>query len=194
MKINIGIDIADTIIDVWPNLIKKAEDFNTNHSNHPKSQEKYLYLPEDIFNWNQEETKMFWDLYREELAFDSIIKPDVKETIDYLKSISCKIYFITVKTPSDYIDLEQKIIKLLKNNDIFYDEIYTQVSNKGKFCKEKDISYLIDDSYNNCLSAINNGKIGLLITNPYNEDRIMPDNMYRINRFCEVKKYIKKYS
>ena len=47
MEIKVGIDIADTIIDVWPNLIKKATDFNSSHSNNPKSSDRHLYLPED---------------------------------------------------------------------------------------------------------------------------------------------------
>lgn len=192
MELKIGIDIADTIIDVWPNLINKASEFNSLHSNNPKSKEKHLYLPEDIYNWSKEETSAFWNLYRDELAFNSQIKKGVKETIDYLKSIYCKIYFITVKTGSEYIDLEQKIVAMLNENNIYYDEIYTQIKNKGEFCKEKDISYLIDDSYNNCLSAVKNGKIGLLMTNPYNEDRLMPNNMYRISKFTDIKKHIKK--
>ncbi len=190
MKLQVGIDIADTIIDVWPNLIKKAEEFNSQHANNPKSPKKYLYLPEDIYQWDKKDTHLFWNMYKEELSFNSKIKPKVKETIDYLKNIS-KIIFITVKTADDYLDLENKIIDVLVRNDIYYDEIYTQVNNKGLFCKENDISYLIDDSYNNCLSAVKNGKIGLLLTCPYNEGRAMPSNMYRLNSFDEAKKYIK---
>lgn len=191
MELKVGIDIADTVVDVWPNLIQKAAEFNAQHSNNPKSMDKHLYLPEDIYGWNKEETKLFWSLYREELTFNSGIKPGVKETIDYLKDMYCKIYFVTVKTAEDYLDLEKKIVELLLKNDIYYDEIYTQVNNKGLFCKEKDISYLIDDSYRNCLSAVNNGKTGLLLTCPYNSDRVMVPNMYRLNNFEEAKKYIK---
>ena len=36
----IGIDIADTVIDVWPSLIKKAKQFNLEHSNNKSAKFK----------------------------------------------------------------------------------------------------------------------------------------------------------
>ena len=74
MKKIVGIDIADTIIDVWPSLIRYAEYYNSTHSNNPKSKNKHLYLPEDIFSWNQEEKKEFWSIYRDNVTFNSPIK------------------------------------------------------------------------------------------------------------------------
>ena len=50
MKKIIGVDIADTIVDVWPNLMKKADNFNRKNSNNMKSADKHLYLPENIYN------------------------------------------------------------------------------------------------------------------------------------------------
>ncbi len=188
----VGIDIADTIIDVWPNLMEKAEIFNKEHSNNKKLSNKNLYLPEDIYTWNEEEKKLFWSLYRDKLSFDSPIKKGVKETLNLLRNLSIKIYFITAKSNDEYIDLEKKIIKLLEKNLIPYDKLFTQVENKGLLCKEQNISYLVDDSYNNCLSALNYGKVALLVNNKYNEDRELLDNMFRIYDFGEIKKYILK--
>ncbi len=81
---------------------------------------------------------------------------------------------------------------MLTINKIPYDKICIQINNKGEFCKQHNISYLIDDSYSNCLSVINTGKIGLLINHSYNEDRIIVPNMYRIKDFEEIKKYINR--
>lgn len=192
MKKIIGVDIADTIVDVWPNLMEKADSFNKNYSNNIKSNNKCLYLPEDIYKWTTKETIEFWKLYRDDLTFNSPIKNGVKTTLTYLKNLKYSIWLITAKTNSDYIDLEKKIIKMLTDNEIPYDKIFTQINNKGEFCKQNNISYLVDDSYKNCLSAINNGKIGLLIDNFYNENRIIVPNMYRIKKFEDIKKYIKR--
>lgn len=188
----IGIDIADTIIDVWPQLMHKAKEFNAEHSNNLPSKEKYLYLPEDIYGWSAEEKKDFWEIYGQTITFTSPIKKGVKETLKYFKELDYLIYFITAKTDDTYIDLENNIIKLMKNNDLLYDEIYTQISDKGKFCFEHNINYLIDDSFNNCLKATSYGITSLLISNTYNIGRIMEKNMYRINEFEEAKKYIRK--
>lgn len=79
----------------------------------------------------------------------------------------------------------------MKNN-LPYDKIFMQVSNKGKFCFENGIEYLIDDSFDNCSKANQYGIKSLLMTNEYNIDRVLCDNMYRINEFSEAKKYIKK--
>lgn len=101
------------------------------------------------------------------------------------------IYFITAKTNDMYINLENNIIKLLKENELPFDEIYTQISNKGKFCFEQGIDYLVDDSFSNYLSANSYGVTSILVSNVYNEDRILESNMYRINEFSEIKKYIR---
>ena len=102
------------------------------------------------------------------------------------------IYFITAKTEDTYADLEKKIIELLVKNNLPYDKIFMQVSNKGKFCFENGIEYLIDDSFDNCSKANQYGIKSLLMTNEYNIDRVLCDNMYIINEFSEAKKYIKK--
>lgn len=65
----IGIDIADTIIDVWPLLMHNAEKFNAEHSNNVRNNNKHLYLPEDIFGWNELLKKEFWKNYGEKITF-----------------------------------------------------------------------------------------------------------------------------
>ena len=188
----IGVDIADTIIDVWPALMKEAQKFNAEHSNNLPNEEKHLYLPEDIYSWTDKEKKEFWNNYGQILTFSSPIKKGVKETLQYIKELGYLIYFITAKTDDTYINLEQNIIDLLKKNSLPYDEIFTQIKNKGQFCYENNVDYLIDDSFDNCLKAHSYGITSILVSNVYNNDRILKNNMYRINEFIEVKKYIRK--
>lgn len=188
----IGIDIADTIIDVWPYLMKEAQIFNESHSNNLKKLESGLYLPEDIYGWNDDEKKEFWLNVGQEITFSAPIRDGVQETLEYFKNLDYLIYFVTAKSNDAYVNLEENIVKMLEKNNIPYDEIYTQVTDKGKFCYEHSIDYLIDDSFNNCLGATNYGKTGILMSNIYNRDREMVENMYRVETFPEVKKYIYK--
>ena len=187
----IGIDIADTIIDVWPSIMQEAEIYNKNHSNNPANREGHLYLPEDIYNWNDQEKEEFWKVYGAAITFNTPIKQEVVQTLQYLKEIEYAIYFVTAKSNDIYKDLEKNIVEMLKKYDIEYDEIFTQVSNKGIFCYEHNLDYLVDDSFDNCLKARNNGSTGILITKSYNSDRTLLDNMYRAESFSDIKKYIK---
>lgn len=189
----IGIDIADTIIDVWPYLMKEAQIFNESHSNNLKKMETGLYLPEDIYGWNDYETKEFWLNVGQKITFSAPIRDGVQETLEYFKNLGYLIYFVTAKSNDSYVHLEENIIKMLEKEKIPYDGIYTQVTNKGKFCHEHSIDYLIDDSFNNCLGAANYGKISILMSNTYNRDRKLIENMYRVETFPEVKKYIKSF-
>ncbi len=190
MKTKIGIDIADTIIDVWPSLIAEAEIYNKEHSNKPRSLETDLYLPEHIFNWDEEETKDFWYRYGQIITFNSSLRKGVRETLDYLKSLEYYLVFITAKSNDMYVDLEKNIVNLLKDNCLPYDEIHVQINNKGLFCRENGIKYLIDDSYRNCLSAKENGLTGILVSNPYNEDVELKNGIIRIREMTDIKKII----
>lgn len=187
----IGIDIADTIIDVWPNLMSYAKEYNESHSNNKKSDDIHLYLPEDIYGWTDKEKNDFWKKYGNSTLLCSKVKNGVSETLRYLKNMGFYIFFITAKTNDLYVDLEKMIISLLNNNNIPYDGIYTQISNKGLFCYNSGIDCLIDDSYNNCLAANKYGILSMLVSNVYNRDRELKENMYRIDKFNEVKKYIR---
>ena len=191
-EINIGVDIADTIIDVWPELIKRAELYNRSHSNNKRSEIKNLYLPEDIFNWSKEERNDFWSTNCNDLTFNVPILKGVKETLVFLKNNNVKINFITVKSNEQYGNVEKKLIEMLEKNNIPFDKLYTQIKNKGLLCKEKNIDYLIDDSYRNCLSMIEHGKTGILLNKPYNENVKLVDGIYRVNKFSDIKKYILK--
>ncbi len=188
----IGIDIADTIIDVWPSIMKEAKKFNEHHSNNKPCEDKHLYLPEDIYRWSLNEKMEFWRDYGQALTFSSPLKKGVKETLEYFRNEGFLIYFITAKTEDIYANLESKIVNLLKNNNLLYDDIFTQILNKGEFCFNNNIKYLIDDSFNNCYKATCYGVTSLLISNVYNLDREMKNNMYRINEFADAKKYIKR--
>ena len=192
MKLKIGIDIADTIIDVWPNMLKLAQEYNDKTVQHDMNLYQNYYLPEDIFSWDDKTKSKFWTEYRSMLTFYMPIKKGVQETLTLFRSLDIGIYFITAKSNREYLNLENRIVKLLNNNNIPFDQIFLQVENKGKLCKQEGISYLIDDSYTNCLLAVNNGVTGLLMSAPYNCDRDLVDNMYRITEFENVKKYILK--
>ena len=52
-----------------------------------------------------------------------------------------------------YSELDSGFSRMLANKSL--DEIYTDASNKGKLCKDKNIDLLVDDLYENIISCIN---------------------------------------
>ena len=186
----IGIDIADTIIDVWPSLMIEADKYNKCHSNNPKSSENDLYLPEHIYSWTEAEKTDFWTKHGQYITFKSSLKEEVNETLEYLKSKNFYISFITAKSDDLYVNLEQNIIDYLNLHKLPVDEICVQIQNKGLFCQKNDISYLIDDSFDNCKGAVNCGLQSFLMTNPYNEEVELIKGITRLRKISEVKNYL----
>lgn len=188
----IGIDIADTVIDVWPTIMDLAKKYNSEHGNNPITTDHWVYLPEEYYGWSEEDCKSFWDLYREKVTFSSPLVPNVQEVLNYLYKIGVELYYITAKSNDAYKDLEKNIINLLVSNDLPFDKIILQVLDKGAECKKESVDLLIDDSFDNCLSANKNGIESILVTKPYNVGRVCPEKMYRADSFLDVQKIMQK--
>ncbi|MBO6194976.1 MAG: hypothetical protein J6O56_01370 [Bacilli bacterium] len=188
----IGIDIADTIIDVWPTIMKRANEFNEKYIQNEITSEKWVYLPEHYYGWDSEQTKKFWDLYRENVTFSAPLNKYVYEALDEFKKIGIEIYFITAKTNEEYKNLENSIINLLGKYNLPYDKIIVQAENKGKICNDNDIVCLIDDSFDNCSKANFYDIDSILINKPYNLGRECIGKMKRAEDFLEVSKQVKK--
>lgn len=188
----IGIDIADTIIDVWPTIMTKADEFNKKYVKNNITSERWLYLPEHYYGWNNEQAKQFWNLYRDNVTFSAPLNKYVYEVLDELKKMGIEIYFITAKTNEEYKNLENSIINLLNKYNLPYDKIIVQAENKGKICKDNDIICLVDDSFDNCLKANNFDINSILLTKPYNLGRDCIGKIQRADDFLEVNSIVKK--
>ena len=76
----------------------------------------------------------------------------------------------------------------LDSKGIKYNEIYTGISDKGKFCNENNIDLFIDDSINNCSSVKSYGIDVLLYDNIFNRN----SDLKRVSNWKEILKYIRR--
>lgn len=96
-----------------------------------------------------------------------------------------EIYVVTVRKNNDEWfsetlkkDVERITKKWLKDNGIYYDKIFFNIKNRGFFCKENDIDFMIEDDPKNLKALIENTEV-IVFNYSYNRDREF-ENLIRI--------------
>lgn len=155
----------------------------------------------DMFLWGEDIAHQFWDKYRKELAIVLPAKKFASEVIKKLIGENNEIYIITARKNDDewfskYLkhDVENITIKWLKENDIYFDKIVFDVKNKGLFCKENNIDFMIEDDPKNLRTLIGNTNV-IVYDYPYNRNEEFKNlirayswyDIYRIIKNNEVK-------
>lgn len=159
----IAVDIDDTLTNTRKEQIILWKEY---YNNNPK--EGYSEsLPKKINEWGDDYIQAFWDINREHLSFNSSYKEDIQEIVDKLKEDGHQVCIVTSRRRNKYTNLEEKIKKALKENNIHIDKIYTDAYDKGSFCKEHGFDLLIDDDIKHILSAQNHGLKAIL----FNENK-----------------------
>jgi len=164
---NIGIDIDDTITNTYDTFL-------------PMVAIKYGL---DINRLKQE--KISYDTLKEKLpdydgfmaeCFDAMariipVKDNAKNILNKLRKMGHKIIIITARNYSDYDNPYELTYEYLKANEIPFDKLLVNISDKGKECVLENIDLFIDDSYNNCKSVQEQGIEVLLMDAKFNTDK-----------------------
>ena len=156
-KIKIAIDIDDTLI-----CTKELEEYFWKKflNEHPEidSQKEYV--------WGDKELQLFWNEYRENMAFGKI-KDNASKTLEKLNSDGYIVDLLTARPLSKYASLKQKLMNHFEENSVKYNHLYLGFYKKDKFLKEHNYDILIDDNLKNIneanLSGINTILFGLKI-------------------------------
>lgn len=130
---HIGIDIDDTISETT----KLANSIL-------HSDRKYENIA-DYHELSYKEFNSFCENHREELQKYAVLKDGVKEAIDYFKDKGCTITIITARGADGLGILIPYTERFLDINKIYYDKIIFAQKDKGKACKDNDITVFIDD-------------------------------------------------
>lgn len=167
---NIGIDIDDTVSNTQEFKLAYGVQYSINELNklnivNPK--EAYAI---DIFGWDSETEKRFFDDYFTEKMID--IQPKVlsKEIINRLKDEGHNIYFITARNDNIILNSLQVSKKWLDKNGFKYNDVFVNTGNKNEICKNLNLDLFIDDSINLCKKVSNEGIKALLFTSITNEN------------------------
>ncbi len=145
----------------------------------------------DMFLWGEDIAHKFWNKYRKELVMTIPAKKFASEVIKKWKDKGYEIYIITARKNGDEwfpenlrSSIEIITKRWLNDNDIIYDNIKFDVQDKGKFCQENDIDYMIEDDPNNLRKLI--GKTNVVVFDyPYNRNEEFK-NLIRVYSWYDI--------
>ena len=194
----IGIDIDDTTLITVKSMIKYADLYDTKilgrkgtNGNLGLIQNRY-YL-KVLYGWDDKTKFDFFDTYYKNVLEECVPMPNAPEIITKLKEEGNEISFITARlTQIKNCDTENITIKTLKDNNIPYDKLIINASDKLKFCKENGIEIFIEDSYDTCKQLEENGIKTYLMTTKMNQN-IDAGEIERVKDWNEIYQKVKSY-
>jgi len=121
-----------------------------------------------------------------EKDFVRLVKPldYARETINNLINQKHSVYLITAR---DYAMAEQTM-SWIRQNAIFYTDIYFNCGNKVDCCKWKDVNVMIEDSPHNLISLNKSNIPYIIFDQKYNQD--IYGGLLRTNDWKEIEQFI----
>lgn len=187
----IGIDIDDTTVVTVKSMIKYADIYDREqlgkkgiNGNFGLIQNRY-YL-QALYGWSTEEKFAFFDIYYKNILEECTPLQNAPEVIRKLKKEGNEIFFITARLNNvKNCDTETITKNSLAENNIPYDKLIINASDKLKVCKEYDIDIFIEDSYDTCKELEGNGIKSYLMTTKMNEN-IDTGDIERVSCWDEI--------
>ena len=144
---NIGIDIDGVLADIEPYVFEYGSKLLYDKGRSLENIDKEKYETYQIFNWDRDDEHEFWDKYMLDYYTNAPTRIFASEVIRKLKEEGHNIYIITARGISEkdiYSYLKDMTRKWLKENDIYYDEIFFE-KDKKKIIREHNIDVMIED-------------------------------------------------
>ena len=166
---NIGIDIDDTIADTFEALLAYSQKYTIedlkreSNIDIQKDYLNHLYI-QSASGWNDLETKNFWKKYYEDILNAVNIKNFASKVINNKRKNGDKIFLITARWDMPNFDTKKLTEDWLQENNVQYDKLFMNASDKVQLVKENNIDLFIDDSFNNCkqISENTNAKVYMM--------------------------------
>ena len=142
-KIKVAVDIDDTIL-----CTKELENYYWNEfiRNHPEIDSNKNY------HWGDEELSLFWQTYREQMAFGEI-KPSVQESLNKLLNIGIQVDLLSARPLNKYVSLKKRLVEYFEEKDVNYTYMNLGFYSKAEFLKNHDYDILIDNELRHVNSA-----------------------------------------
>jgi len=188
---NIGIDIDDTISETFETLIPYAQKYTIEDLKRKSN----IDLRGDLSNhfyivyinrWNEQEAIAFLEKYYAEILRQVNIKKFAADIIKKLRKEGHKIYLITARWDMKKDSVEEITRTWLKENNVEYDELIINASDKLKIAKEKEIDVFVDDSFNNCKSIADGTSAKVFLMNTKMNENLNNENIKRVYSWPEV--------
>ncbi len=194
----IGIDIDDTTLITVKSMIKYADLYDTKILGRKGTNGNFglitnRYYIKALYGWDDKTKFDFFDTYYKNVLEECVAMPNAPEVIRKLKEEGNEISFITARLLNiKNCDTESITRKTLEDNNIPYDKLIINASDKLKVCQDNNIQIFIEDSYDTCKQLEENGIKAFLMTTKMNEN-IDAGNIERVNDWKEIYQKVKSF-
>ena len=175
-KIKIAVDIDDTILCTKELVEYYWKEFIKNNSQ----------IENKKYKWGDPELALFWQIYREDLAFGKI-KPGVQQALNKLLKKGYKVDLLSARPLEKYAPLKKQMVEYFEQNDINYDYLNIGFYEKKYFLQEHQYDILIDNDIRHMIEAEEIG-ITPILYGPYNNEY----KGYQTNNWEEIPQIIEK--
>ena len=186
--INIGIDLDDTITNIQSEMKKYAKIFDK-ENNGQGIINKDKYLVGEMYGWNDEIRDKFFNTYRKKVICNAKIRNDVIRIFSKWHQLGYKIIIITARNSKYYLNPYMETYNWLKENNIPFDQLVVESSDKKSICSRLNINFYIDDMPINCnrVNEITDTMVFIMDNgNNYGENK----GIIRVKSFKEMDKVI----
>lgn len=152
----IGIDIDNVITNTNEYLIEKAKIYNVKNNITNESKENPTSIS-DMYSWTKESHADFNNKYLRIMNQEVDCKNGARQILRNLKEDGNEIILITRRGNVHYSDCREITINWLEKNKIIYDDLITDVYDKGEECIRNHIDVFIDDEPIHCKQVSEKG-------------------------------------
>lgn len=188
---NIGIDIDDTITNSSEVFLKYAKIYNKDNNIIHKIDSNELDQKK-AFGWSIKDQKDFSSKYLKLILNEAKPHVDVIDSLNYLKSCGYKIFLITARNDNEVTNMYDFTKKWLKDNNIPFDKLIVNCSDKLQECLNNNVVLFIDDNYDTC-KKIYNSKIDKVFLYETKYNKMYYDKLLiRVKNWDEIIQKVKE--
>lgn len=185
----IGIDIDDTLSALYNFKLETATKHIKENNLNTKLVDDSAYLLKDMFDWDKESCNHFWwNIFIEKLI-DAPMQESASKITHQLKKDGHTIIVITARSKDQHNDPYEESLQWLQKNNIYFDKLIVNGSDKGVLCIENNIDIFLDDHTPNILRIKEMGVEPVIFAARHNENFI-DNSIKKVNSWQEFYNYI----
>lgn len=184
----IGIDLDGVVIDSENTFRVYEEIFAIEELSQKKIYDRQEPKYQNRYNWSKEEQNLFNKKYLLKGAEESSLKPGFLPIYSRIKELGYELVVITAR--GMFLEqMKDDAIRLLEENNIFFDKYYWNVTNKLEICKKENIDIMIDDDYK-IIEELSQNNIKTLYFRDVNLRKLKENNyIHEVNNWGDVYRY-----
>lgn len=191
---NIGIDIDDTLSNLYSLKKKVLFDYLKSKKLNTKLIDKNGYYLRDMYNWKDDaQFEEFWEYSHNKIFEDASVRKGAIKVINKLIKDGHKIYIVTARSSVRFSDPHGMSERWLNKKGIAFDKLIANRSDKENVCLENNIDIFIDDLWENLEKISNVGVKCLLLNNSQNKN-FKSDDVVRVHSWKNALKHIELFN